>query len=216
MYACSQTVEEEALIKNNNTCKDFLIEAMKYHLLPLDQRQLIKNPRTKPRTPVSLPKVSQVPFQTGEGRCHCVTSHNVTGGIFCLLKGAYVLLQCFLTLSCLHFNRSEPIRGSPWSGCELRVVANPQCLCWVSRAGEGLLGECAMSSYNWCCWRPGVSSGKMLPSDSEQNCRHELKSAGVRCYCSQWRHQEFTSACERRAEVTAAEGECLSPVWKWI
>jgi len=55
---CSQTVEEEALIKNNNTCKDFLIEAMKYHLLPLDQRQLIKNPRTKPRTPVSLPKVS--------------------------------------------------------------------------------------------------------------------------------------------------------------
>ncbi|XP_040503150.1 kelch-like protein 3 isoform X3 [Gallus gallus] len=52
-----QTVEEEALIKNNNTCKDFLIEAMKYHLLPLDQRQLIKNPRTKPRTPVSLPKV---------------------------------------------------------------------------------------------------------------------------------------------------------------
>nr|XP_031304950.1 kelch-like protein 3 isoform X5 [Camelus dromedarius]XP_045363673.1 kelch-like protein 3 isoform X6 [Camelus bactrianus] len=52
-----QTVEEETLIKNNNTCKDFLIEAMKYHLLPLDQRLLIKNPRTKPRTPVSLPKV---------------------------------------------------------------------------------------------------------------------------------------------------------------
>ncbi|EPY84425.1 kelch-like protein [Camelus ferus] len=51
-----QTVEEETLIKNNNTCKDFLIEAMKYHLLPLDQRLLIKNPRTKPRTPVSLPK----------------------------------------------------------------------------------------------------------------------------------------------------------------
>ncbi|XP_043924914.1 kelch-like protein 3 isoform X2 [Protopterus annectens] len=52
-----QRVEEEALIKNNNICKDFLIEAMKYHLLPLDQRQLIKNPRTKPRTPISLPKV---------------------------------------------------------------------------------------------------------------------------------------------------------------
>jgi len=50
------------LIKNNNTCKDFLIEAMKYHLLPLDQRLLIKNPRTKPRTPVSLPKVSPSPL----------------------------------------------------------------------------------------------------------------------------------------------------------
>lgn len=61
MCCYPQTVEEEALIKNNNTCKDFLIEAMKYHLLPLDQRLLIKNPRTKPRTPVSLPKVRPSP-----------------------------------------------------------------------------------------------------------------------------------------------------------
>lgn len=66
---CLQTVEEEALIKNNNTCKDFLIEAMKYHLLPLDQRLLIKNPRTKPRTPVSLPKVSPSPATARSGLC---------------------------------------------------------------------------------------------------------------------------------------------------
>ncbi|KAL2089219.1 hypothetical protein ACEWY4_016118 [Coilia grayii] len=52
-----QRVEEEALIKNNNMCKDFLIEAMKYHLLPADQRHLIKTDRTRPRTPISLPKV---------------------------------------------------------------------------------------------------------------------------------------------------------------
>lgn len=64
-----QTVEEEALIKNNNTCKDFLIEAMKYHLLPLDQRLLIKNPRTKPRTPVSLPKVSPSPVGASSQGC---------------------------------------------------------------------------------------------------------------------------------------------------
>jgi hypothetical protein len=64
-----QTVEEEALIKNNNTCKDFLIEAMKYHLLPLDQRLLIKNPRTKPRTPVSLPKVSPGPVMAKSQDC---------------------------------------------------------------------------------------------------------------------------------------------------
>ncbi|XP_077588723.1 kelch-like protein 3 [Stigmatopora nigra] len=55
-----QIVEEEALIKNNNTCKDFLIEAMKYHLLPADQRHLIKTDRTRPRTPVSNPKVMMV------------------------------------------------------------------------------------------------------------------------------------------------------------
>ncbi|KAK2904415.1 kelch-like protein 3 isoform X1 [Channa argus] len=52
-----QIVEEEALIKNNGTCKDFLIEAMKYHLLPADQRHLIKTDRTRPRTPISIPKV---------------------------------------------------------------------------------------------------------------------------------------------------------------
>lgn len=57
MAAGFQIVEEEALIKNNNTCKDFLIEAMKYHLLPADQRHLIKTDRTRPRTPVSIPKV---------------------------------------------------------------------------------------------------------------------------------------------------------------
>lgn len=50
-------MEEEALIKNNNTCKDFLIEALKYHLLPADQRHLIKTDRTRPRTPISIPKV---------------------------------------------------------------------------------------------------------------------------------------------------------------
>ncbi|XP_056625450.1 kelch-like protein 3 isoform X2 [Triplophysa dalaica] len=55
-----QIVEEEPLIKNNNTCKDFLIEAMKYHLLPADQRHLIKTDRTRPRTPISLPKVMMV------------------------------------------------------------------------------------------------------------------------------------------------------------
>lgn len=54
-----QTVEEEALIKNNNTCKDFLIEAMKYHLLPHDQRAAIKTARTRPRTPICLPKVGK-------------------------------------------------------------------------------------------------------------------------------------------------------------
>lgn len=54
---CLQIVEEEALIKNNNTCKDFLIEALKYHLLPADQRHLIKTDRTRPRTPISIPKV---------------------------------------------------------------------------------------------------------------------------------------------------------------
>ncbi|KAG9330825.1 hypothetical protein JZ751_021949 [Albula glossodonta] len=55
-----QRVEEETLVKNSSACKDYLIEAMKYHLLPADQRSLMKTVRTRMRTPVSLPKVMVV------------------------------------------------------------------------------------------------------------------------------------------------------------
>jgi len=50
-------VETEPMIKNNIACKDFLIEALKYHLLNSDQRSLLQTPRTRPRTPIGLPKV---------------------------------------------------------------------------------------------------------------------------------------------------------------
>lgn len=40
--------------------KDYLIEALKYHLLKGEQKILFKTPRTKPRQPVGLPKVCNV------------------------------------------------------------------------------------------------------------------------------------------------------------
>ncbi|XP_067671133.1 kelch-like protein 3 [Haliotis asinina] len=52
-----QRVEEEPLVKTNSRCKDFLIEAMKYHLLKSDQKVMFKTPRTQPRNPIGLPKV---------------------------------------------------------------------------------------------------------------------------------------------------------------
>lgn len=52
-----QRVEEEPLLKANLQCKDFLIEAFKYHLLKGEQKLSFKTPRTKPRKPVGLPKV---------------------------------------------------------------------------------------------------------------------------------------------------------------
>ncbi|BFZ03645.1 hypothetical protein BsWGS_06685 [Bradybaena similaris] len=52
-----QRVEEEPLVKANSRCKDYLIEAMKYHLLKTDQKPLYKTPRTQPRNPIGLPKV---------------------------------------------------------------------------------------------------------------------------------------------------------------
>ncbi|MCL4126264.1 UNVERIFIED_CONTAM: hypothetical protein GTU68_008791, partial [Idotea baltica] len=52
-----QRVEEEPLVKSNSDCKDFLIEALKYHLLKGEQKASFKSPRIKPRQPVGLPKV---------------------------------------------------------------------------------------------------------------------------------------------------------------
>lgn len=57
-----QRVEEESLIKNSSACKDYLIEAMKYHLLPADQRALMKTARTRMRTPACCPKVFTHPL----------------------------------------------------------------------------------------------------------------------------------------------------------
>uniref|UniRef100_T1J370 Kelch-like protein diablo n=1 Tax=Strigamia maritima TaxID=126957 RepID=T1J370_STRMM len=51
-----QRVEDEPLLKTNPECKDFLIEAMKYHLLK-GEGEFYTTPRTKPRTPVGLPKI---------------------------------------------------------------------------------------------------------------------------------------------------------------
>ena len=43
------TVESEDLIKSNSQCKDLLIEAMKYHLMP-EMRRYLQTNRTKPRS----------------------------------------------------------------------------------------------------------------------------------------------------------------------
>ncbi|XP_057297564.1 kelch-like protein 2 [Hydractinia symbiolongicarpus] len=52
-------VETESLMKQCSACKDYLIEAMKYHLLPRSQRLLLQTPRTKSRTP-GRPKILYV------------------------------------------------------------------------------------------------------------------------------------------------------------
>ena len=57
-----QKVEEEQMIKTSSRCKDFLIEAMKYHLLKTEQKAIFKTPRTLPRTPLGLPKVRYLFF----------------------------------------------------------------------------------------------------------------------------------------------------------
>ena len=57
-----QRVEEETLVKNSSECKDYLIEAMKFHLLKPDQKLAYKSPRTKARTPIGLPRVSTYLF----------------------------------------------------------------------------------------------------------------------------------------------------------
>uniref|UniRef100_A0A1B0DHB6 Uncharacterized protein n=1 Tax=Phlebotomus papatasi TaxID=29031 RepID=A0A1B0DHB6_PHLPP len=52
-----QRVEKEPLLKGDIQCKDYLIEALKYHLLKGEIKASFKTPRTIPRQPVGLPKV---------------------------------------------------------------------------------------------------------------------------------------------------------------
>ena len=55
-----ERVETEPLIKRSFACKDFLIEALKYHLVPRFQRNFIQSPRTRTRAPIGFPKVLYV------------------------------------------------------------------------------------------------------------------------------------------------------------
>lgn len=50
-------VENEPLIKENLLCKDYIIEALKYHLLKTDAKSTFKTNRTIPRQPIGLPKI---------------------------------------------------------------------------------------------------------------------------------------------------------------
>lgn len=50
-------VENEPLLKEDLLCKDFIIEALKYHLLKTDAKNTFKTTRTIPRQPIGLPKI---------------------------------------------------------------------------------------------------------------------------------------------------------------
>lgn len=96
LFPSFQIVEEEALIKNNNTCKDFLIEAMKYHLLPADQRHLIKTDRTRPRTPISIPKVIK---KKKEAHTHLhVTCCSLTSNVNWQYQLLFILIQVMIVV----------------------------------------------------------------------------------------------------------------------
>ena len=49
----AQRVDKEPLLEGNIKCKDLIIEALTYHLLPSETKSM----RTVPRKPVGLPKV---------------------------------------------------------------------------------------------------------------------------------------------------------------
>ena len=55
-----QKVDGESLFESQPKCKDFIIEALKFHLASGDANKLASfgnSARTKPRQPIGLPKV---------------------------------------------------------------------------------------------------------------------------------------------------------------
>ncbi|CAL8075498.1 unnamed protein product [Calicophoron daubneyi] len=49
--------QSEEFLNANPWCKDYLIEALSYHLLSWDQKLRVTSERARPRTPIGLPKV---------------------------------------------------------------------------------------------------------------------------------------------------------------
>ena len=49
-------VEAEPIMRSHTSCKDYIIEAMKYHLTSSEQRTHIQTPRTRLRKSIGLPK----------------------------------------------------------------------------------------------------------------------------------------------------------------
>lgn len=87
-----QKVEEEPLIKTSSRCKDFLIEALKYHLLRAEQKAIFKSPRTLPRTPRGLPKVSLILYWALDP-----VNNSVTQGLY-TLKPPNLFLKLFFSI----------------------------------------------------------------------------------------------------------------------
>ncbi|CAH8617584.1 unnamed protein product [Heterobilharzia americana] len=49
--------QSDVFLASNPWCKNYLIEALTFHLLPWDEKLRMVSQRTKPRTPVGLPKI---------------------------------------------------------------------------------------------------------------------------------------------------------------
>ena len=86
-----QRVEVEPLLRSNSLCKDFIIEAMKFHLLKGDLKlqMSLTSPRTKPRQPIGLPKVMLAIGGQAPKAIRCVGPH-------CNSRCLYTMRKSFL------------------------------------------------------------------------------------------------------------------------
>lgn len=82
-------VDTELLVRHHSECKDLLIEALKYHLMP-EQRGVLSNSRTRPRR---CEGASTVLFAVGKGRSPLMSGYPGIKTLFWGLWGCCVL--CF-------------------------------------------------------------------------------------------------------------------------
>ena len=75
-------VDDEPLLRLSPKCKDYLIEALKFHLLRGEQKATFTSPRTKPRQPVGLPKVLLVVGGQAPKANRCVESYDFKVHLF--------------------------------------------------------------------------------------------------------------------------------------
>ncbi|VDP73334.1 unnamed protein product, partial [Schistosoma curassoni] len=110
----------------NPWCKDYLIEALSYHLLPWDQKLRMASERTKPRTPVGLPKILLVIGGQAPKAIRSVECFEFQGGSWTSLSSDFVQRDnSSSSTSQLVFNPSASQSTS--NSCANSVIPNVNC-----------------------------------------------------------------------------------------
>ncbi|KAH8864067.1 Kelch-like protein 2 [Schistosoma japonicum] len=92
--------QSDTFLSVNPWCKDYLIEALSYHLLPWDQKLRMTSERTKPRTPIGLPKILLVIGGQAPKAIRSIECFEFQGGSWASLSGDSVQID----------NSSSPIQ----------------------------------------------------------------------------------------------------------
>ena len=138
-------VDTELLVRHHSECKDLLIEALKYHLMP-EQRGVLSNSRTRPRR---CEGASTVLFAVGKVLTHTHVHANPFPGpldcMLCLPSHAQVGGACSPSTGTARPMTHGRTGGTWWPPCRLAgpewalLPLGTSCMLWAGKQGMGAM-----------------------------------------------------------------------------